>query len=147
MVRIERDSYYMKIAEVVAMRSTCGKAQVGCVLVDPKTNRIVATGYNGSAKGAPHCIEVGCMVVDLGVGHGESCVRTVHAELNALLHLDRNYDSLLMYSTHQPCFQCWKALVTANVHNIFYINPYSDKIRDRLAEECPVITMVRLRHC
>ena len=133
--RISRDEYFIRIADVVALRSTCNRAQVGAVLVDPYTNRIVATGYNGSAKGAPHCIDVGCLEMDLGTGHGTSCIRTIHAELNAVLHLEHNYTRLVLYSTHQPCFQCTKALIAANVKDIYYRLPYKDIARDLLLKE------------
>lgn len=139
--RMDRQTYYLRIAEVVAERGTCPKAKVGAVLVDPDSNRIISMGYNGSAKGAPHCNELGCLEIDLGTGHGKSCIRTIHAELNALLHLDKRYGQMDLYSTHQPCFQCFKALVAAGVVNMFYLNPYQDRARDLLHGELPWITM------
>ncbi len=66
------DSYFMKIAEDVALRSTCDRAMVGAVLVREK--HIISTGYNGSPAGLEHCDDIGHLMVD---GH---CVRTVHAE-------------------------------------------------------------------
>jgi len=119
----------MKIAKVVADRSTCCRAKVGCVLVDTETNTIVATGYNGSVKEAPHCEDVGCLLVN---GH---CKRTIHAELNAVLHLERRYSKLNLYSTHQPCLECYKALVSANVNMMYYLEPYKDEVRDKLDKE------------
>ena len=92
--RPSREEYYMSIAEIVAERSTCARAKVGAVLIDPKTNRIVATGYNGSAKGAPHCIEEGCLM------HKDHCIRTIHAEMNAILHLEHNYPQLQIGRAH-----------------------------------------------
>jgi len=136
--RMEREEYFMRIALVVKERSTCGKAKVGAVLVDPMTNRIVATGYNGSPKKAPHCIAVGCLEVDLGNGHGKSCIRTIHAELNAILHLEHNYPVLHLYCTHQPCVHCLKALIGANVVKIYYLHDYKDLARDLLARELDI---------
>lgn len=71
------DPYFTSIAEGVAQRATCNRAKVGAVLVSPD-HRILATGYNGSAPGEPHCLDVGCDIVD---GH---CQRVQHAEVNAV---------------------------------------------------------------
>src|SRR5690349_1035987 len=70
------DEYFLDIAFSVAERSTCDRAHVGAVLV--RDRRILATGYNGSPAGLPHCDEVGHLLID---GH---CVRTLHAEQNAI---------------------------------------------------------------
>lgn len=129
MSRMSREEWYMMIADNVAKRSTCSRAQVGAVLVNPDTKRIVAMGYNGSPKGAKHCIDTECLMSD---GH---CIRTIHAELNAVLNLEKNYDDLHLYSTHQPCLQCTKVLVGANVSKVFFRHEYIDQERDRLLLE------------
>lgn len=74
--------YFTTIAEAVAQRATCLRAKVGAVIVS-QDNRILATGYNGSPTGEPHCLDVGCDVVD---GH---CQRTQHAEINAVAYAAR----------------------------------------------------------
>ena len=137
-MRISRLQYFMKIADIVAQRSTCSRAKVGAVLVDPVSNKIVATGYNGSVPGAPHCEDVGCMMED---GH---CRRTVHAELNSILHLEHSYTMLDLYTTYQPCYQCTKALITANVKRVYYREPYEDHIRDMIIEEARTPMMRRI---
>lgn len=76
MIRPDWDLYFIRIAKEVASRSTCNRAAVGVVIV--RDNRIIATGYNGSPPGKPHCIDEGCIMKD---GH---CIRTVHAEANAI---------------------------------------------------------------
>src|SRR3990167_7252863 len=106
-MRINRNTYFMKITKLVALRSTCDRLKVGAVLVHK--NRIVSTGYNGSPPGAGHCIDKGCLM------YKRHCIRTIHAEMNALLNLERNYDSLTLYCTHTPCLECFKALITKNV--------------------------------
>lgn len=126
-MRLGRHEYFIEIAKLVAKRSTCERAMVGAVLVNPDTNHLVSTGYNGSIPHTAHCTEIGCLLED---GH---CRRTVHAELNALLHLERSYPELVLYCTHQPCYQCFKALATANVKTIYYMEVYEDKLRDKLA--------------
>lgn len=75
--------YFSGIAEAVSRRATCPRASVGAVIVSSE-HRILATGYNGSAPGEPHCIDIGCDVVD---GH---CQRTQHAEVNAVAYAARN---------------------------------------------------------
>ena len=76
--RISWENYFMNIAREVATRATCDRKMVGAVIVRGKT--ILSTGYNGSLRGLPHCDEVGH---EMENGH---CVRTVHAEANAIVH-------------------------------------------------------------
>jgi dCMP deaminase len=135
--RMERPEAYMQVAEVIAKRSSCNRAQVGAVLIDPITNHIVAMGYNGSGKGSPHCTDVGCLM------HRGHCVRTIHAELNAVLHLEHQYENLHLYCTHKPCYQCLKALVGARVTRIIYKIDYKDIARDKLLKEMPQIRLVQ----
>jgi dCMP deaminase len=98
-MRPEWDIYFMKIAHVVALRSTCDRAFVGTVMVLDK--RILTTGFNGSPAGLPHCDEAGHLMVE---GH---CVRTIHAEANAIiqaLHLLCN--PLPLHPVRQDADQC-----------------------------------------
>ena len=97
MSRASWDQYFMDIAVVVATRSTCPRKHVGAVIVRDKT--ILSTGYNGSVRGLPHCDEVGHMMVD---GH---CVRTIHAEVNAIIQAAKNgarIDGASIYVTASP---------------------------------------------
>lgn len=127
------------MAQLISQRATCSKASVGAILVDPDTNHVASMGYNGAAPGTPHCIDVGCLLED---GH---CRRTIHAEINALLNLERQFNRLILYCTHQPCYQCFKALVSAGVTEMYYIHSYADAVRDRLTfEKYPPVTMVKL---
>ena len=113
------DSYFMKIAYAVSERSTCDRAFVGCVLVLDK--RILTTGFNGSPKGQPHCDEVGHLMVE------EHCVRTIHAETNAIiqaaLHGVSTKDATC-YVTHFPCIHSTKTLINAGVARVVYVNDY-----------------------
>ena len=118
-MRPDWDSYFMKIANAVSERSTCDRAQVGCVLVLDK--RILTTGFNGSPAGQPHCDEVGHLIVE---GH---CVRTIHAETNAIIQAALHGVSTkgsTCYVTHYPCMNCAKALVNAGISRLVYSNPY-----------------------
>lgn len=114
-MRPDWDTYFMKIAYTVAERSTCDRAHVGCVLVREK--RILTTGYNGSPVGQPHCDDVGHLMVD---GH---CVRTIHAEMNAIIQAALHGVSTkgaTCYVTHFPCINCAKALVNAGIVRLVY---------------------------
>lgn len=89
-MRISKDNYYHNIAKAVSARSTCLRRKYGCVIV--KNDEIIATGYNGSARGEPNCCDVGyCWREQNNIPHGEQyekCV-AVHAEQNALISASR----------------------------------------------------------
>lgn len=114
------DEYFMEITQLVAQRSTCDRAFVGCVLVNGD-HRIVSTGYNGTASGNPHCIDVGHRMRD---GH---CIATIHAEMNALLYCAKEgipAKGSICYVTHFPCLNCTKALIQAGISAIYYHEAY-----------------------
>jgi dCMP deaminase len=118
-MRPDWDSYFLKIAFAVSERSTCDRAFVGCVLVLEK--RILTTGFNGSPAGQPHCDEIGHLMVD---GH---CVRTIHAETNAIIQAALHGVSTkgsMCYVTHFPCINCTKALINAGITRLVYANGY-----------------------
>jgi dCMP deaminase len=119
MARPTWDSYFMKIAEDVAVRSTCDRAKVGAVLV--KDKHIISTGYNGSPAGLEHCDDIGHLMVE---GH---CVRTVHAEVNAIIQaavFGLTTKEAVCYVTHFPCLNCTKMLINARISKLVYINAY-----------------------
>lgn len=112
--------YFMEITNLVATRSTCDRAFVGCLLVNDD-NRIVSTGYNGSVKKNPHCDDIGHRMRD---GH---CIATIHAEINALLYCAKEGISVKdcsAYVTHFPCLNCTKALIQAGIRKIYFQNDY-----------------------
>ncbi len=118
-MRPDWDSYFLKIAYAVSERSTCDRAFVGCVLV--KDKRILTTGFNGSPAGQEHCDESGHLMVE---GH---CVRTIHAETNAIIQAALHGVSTrgaICYVTHFPCINCTKALINAGVAKIVYSKAY-----------------------
>ena len=126
MSRVSWDRYFMDIAHVVSSRSTCPRKHVGSVIVRDKT--ILSTGYNGSVRGLPHCDEVGHMMVD---GH---CVRTIHAEVNALIQAAKNgtrVDGATIYVTASPCWSCFKSICNAGIARIVFDEFYRD---DRIFE-------------
>jgi dCMP deaminase len=118
-MRPDWDSYFLKIALAVSERSTCERAFVGCVLVLDK--RILTTGFNGSPSGQPHCDDVGHLMVE---GH---CVRTIHAETNAIIQAALHGVSTrgsTCYVTHFPCLNCTKVLINAGVIRLVFSQDY-----------------------
>ena len=113
--------YFMNIAQEVAKRSTCERAQVGAVIV--KEKRILTTGYNGSPRGLAHCTEIGCLM------DNDHCVRTLHAEQNAIIQAALHgviTEGATIYVTHQPCFICAKTIINAGIYEIVYDKEYKD---------------------
>lgn len=135
MARENRYDYYIGIAEKVAERSTC-RENVGAVLV-AENGRILSTGYNGSISEAPHCNDSSCMLDE-----DNHCIRTIHAEMNALLFLKHKEENMDIFVTHQPCLNCFKALLQAGVTDIYYDKKYEDNRRDRLVNELKINNMV-----
>lgn len=120
-VRKSWDEYFMDISEKVATRATCDRLHVGCVIV--KNKKIVSTGYNGSVFGESHCDEVGHLYNDQN-----RCVRTIHAEQNAILYANRDeLKGATAYVTHQPCENCAKLLVQSGVKKVVYLHKYDNK--------------------
>lgn len=117
--RIPWDQYFMSQSLLLAQRSTCERLMVGATIVREK--RIIAGGYNGSVSGESHCIDEGCYMQE---GH---CVRTIHAEMNAILQCakfgveTRNAE---IYVTHFPCLQCTKMILQAGIKKIYYLEDY-----------------------
>lgn len=117
--RIPWDQYFMMQAVLLSSRSTCERLSVGATIVRDK--RIIAGGYNGSVSGDVHCIDEGCYLVE---GH---CVRTIHAEMNAILQCAKfgaATDGAEIYVTDFPCLQCTKMLLQAGITKIHYLRNY-----------------------
>jgi len=112
----------MRIALQVATRSTCNRKHIGAVIVRDKT--ILSTGYNGSIRGLPHCDEVDHLMEN---GH---CVRTVHAEANAIAQAAKNgirLEGAELYITASPCWTCFKLLANAGIIKINFGEFYRDE--------------------
>ena len=123
------DEYFMRMAHVIATRSTCLRRSVGALLVRDK--RILATGYNGAPAGLPHCEEVGCRRAELGIASGErqELCRALHAEQNAIIQAALhgvNTRGSVLYCTTQPCITCAKMLINAGVLRVVYSGDYAD---------------------
>jgi dCMP deaminase len=128
MERPSWDNYFMTITRQVAERSTCLRAKVGAVIV--RNRSILATGYNGSPAGLPHCTDVGCLIYESRTPAGDveqNCYRTIHAEMNAITQAAKNGSAINdadIYVTHTPCIHCMKVLINTGVRTVFYDRPY-----------------------
>jgi dCMP deaminase len=121
------DDYFLEIAYVVAKRATCDRKLVGAVIVDER-HRIVATGYNGAPAGMVHCDENGH---DLKEIDGRmSCIRSLHAESNALDDAGRRARGCTLYVTVTPCFECAKRIVNAGIVRVVYGEHYQSRNTD-----------------
>jgi dCMP deaminase len=123
------DEYFLKIASVVAERSTCRRHHVGAVAV--KDKHILATGYNGAAAGSKDCLELGCLRDELGIPSGErhEICRGIHAEQNVIIQASLHGVSLegsTIYCTHTPCVLCAKMLVNAKIKRFVTFGLYND---------------------
>ena len=113
------NTYFLSLASAIATRSTCSRLRVGAVFV--RENRILATGYNGSLPGRAHCDDVGCLL------HKNHCVRTVHAEENAVAQAAQHGVSLadsFLFVTHLPCLRCYKLVLASGVSRVYYQTQY-----------------------
>jgi dCMP deaminase len=133
MSRVSWDRYFMNLAVQAATRSTCSRKHVGAVIVRDKN--VLSTGYNGSVRGDAHCDDVGCLM------EGGHCIRTVHAEANALIQAARHgirIEGSLIYVTASPCFDCFKLIANAGIRKIYYGELYRDRRVLELAAELGV---------
>ena len=121
--RIDWDKYFMSIAILGSIRSSCNRLHVGCVIV--KNNRTVSMGYNGFLPGALHNSRIR--------DNHEQC--TIHAEQNAVADAANRGISLegcVAYITHYPCINCFKILAASGIKKIIYLHDYKN---DQIIEE------------
>lgn len=138
--RPDWNTYFLRIAKLVATRATCMRRSVGAVIV--KDNRILATGYNGAPHGCAHCSQIpgGCMreAQKIPSGQRQELCRGLHAEQNAILQAAAFGVSLTgsdIYVTHQPCVTCAKMLINAGIKRIVYLGEYPDELSIEMLKE------------
>jgi dCMP deaminase len=113
------DEYFLEIAETVSKRATCDRGRSGCVIVRDK--QILVTGYVGAPKGLPHCDEAGHLMKKMIHEDGSitsHCVRTVHAEQNAVCQAARLGISLIgstLYCRMTPCRTCAMMIINCGI--------------------------------
>ncbi|MEK7585447.1 MAG: cytidine/deoxycytidylate deaminase family protein [Patescibacteria group bacterium] len=134
------DEYFMSIAELVGSRGTCSRGRSGCVIVRDK--RILVTGYVGSPAGLPHCDDVGHemnRVLNEDGTESEHCVRTAHAEQNAVAQaakLGVSIDGSVLYCHMVPCYICAKILINSGIKKVIALKDYhrSQRTKEIFAE-------------
>ena len=127
--RPDSDEYFLKIASVVAERSTCRRHHVGAVAV--KDKHILATGYNGAPSGAKDCLELGCLRDEMNIPSGtrQEICRGIHAEQNVIIQAALHgvsFEGSTIYATHTPCVLCSKMLVNARIKRYVSFGKYDD---------------------
>ncbi|MHA1192176.1 MAG: deoxycytidylate deaminase [Promethearchaeota archaeon] len=137
--RISKDHYFMRIADVVSLRSTCIKRKVGAVLV--KDSHILSTGYNGAPTGFNHCTPETCLRKNLNPGDQPELCRGVHAEINCIIQAAIHGTSIkgetTLYSTTFPCMSCLKLIINAGINRLVYIHGYNmeNKVKKEMVNE------------
>ena len=121
-VRPSWDEYFMEIANTVSKRATCNRGRSGCVIV--KDKQILVSGYVGSPVGLPHCDEVGHQMKKMLHEDGsisEHCVRTVHAEQNAICQAAKRGIALegsTLYCRMTPCRVCAMLIINCGIKRV-----------------------------
>lgn len=157
--RISKSEYYLNIAKAVAQRSTCIRRQYGAVIV--KNDEIIATGYNGSARGEENCCDIGtCWRERNNIPHGqqyEKCV-AVHAEQNAIISAPRDKllgSTIYIYGEEngktieaRPCEICHRMILNAGIENVVLSEPGDDmnKKTDEEAKKADQVTKSFIRN-
>ena len=117
----------MRLAYATAGRASCPRRQVGAIIVDD-TSTIIASGYNGAPRGLPSCDEVGCDVRVLPGGKPEgSCVRTLHAESNAIDRAGLATRGCTLFCTTIPCRECALRIIQAGISTVIYHEFYESR--------------------
>ena len=133
--RLSWDEYFMEIVKAVAKRATCNRGRSGCVIA--KNKQILVTGYVGSPKGLPHCDEVGHQIKKTihEDGHiSEHCVRTTHAEQNALCQaakLGIPIDGATLYCKMTPCIVCAKMIINCGIKRVVCEKDYHASVESK----------------
>lgn len=123
--RPSREEVYLAVAEVISLRGTCNRGQVGAVIT--QNNRIVSTGYNGPV-GQAHCEGIGCDIE-------KKCEHSIHAEANAIAHAARygiSLEDATIYCTTQPCLKCSELIVQSGIRVVYYSKMYTDDLGSNL---------------
>ena len=146
--RPDSDEYFLKIASVVAERSTCRRHHIGAVAV--KDKHILATGYNGAPSGFKDCLELGCLRDEMNIPSGtrQEICRGIHAEQNVIIQASLHGISLegsTIFATHTPCILCTKMLVNARIRRFISFGKYNDNAFVDLFKEAGIEIDIKKR--
>ena len=129
------DEYFLQLAELVGSRATCDRGKAGAVLV--KNKRILSTGYVGAPVGLPSCDEVGHemrTVINEDGSKSENCIRTAHAEQNAINNAARvgvAIEGGTLYCKMTPCYACGKMIINAGIKRVVCEQDYHGGARSK----------------
>ncbi|MGP1437784.1 MAG: deoxycytidylate deaminase [Treponema sp.] len=124
------DEYFMEVCRAIAKRATCDRGRSGCVIA--KDHQLLVTGYVGSPRGLPHCDEVGHLFKTMQHEDGsvtKHCVRTVHAEQNAICQAARrgiSIDGATLYCKMTPCRTCAMLIISCGIVRVVAEKRYHD---------------------
>jgi len=121
--RVSIEEYFLRMAQVAAIRGTCPRRRAGCVLVD-ENNKLLSTGYNGNPSGHTHCIDVPCPGALAPSGEGLELCEAIHAEINAIAQCIDPRTIHTCYTTTSPCIHCVKSLLATNCKRIVFLEAY-----------------------
>ena len=132
--RISWDEYFLNLMEVVGTRGTCDRGRSGCAIV--KDKRIITTGYVGSPINTAHCDDVGheMHVVTENGKESQHCIRTTHAEQNAIVNAARfgsALDGATLYCHMTPCYICAKMIINAGIKRVVCNKDYHKGSRSK----------------
>lgn len=117
------ESTYAEMALLIAKRSTCTHRDQGAALV--LDDHLISVGYNGSAPGQPHCIDLGsCAKAENLPCRAEG----LHAESNAIAFaakLGISIAGATLFTVYSPCRTCCNILKVAGIERVLFISPYS----------------------
>jgi len=122
------DEYFLNLIQTIGTRATCDRGKSGCVIV--KNKRILTTGYVGSPAGAKHCDEVGHemhTVIHEDGSQTRHCIRTAHAEQNAIANAARfgvSLEGSTLYCQMTPCYTCAKMIINAGIKRVVCAKDY-----------------------
>lgn len=114
---------FLRMALVLSEQSTCLRRSVGVIMTD-HMHQIIASGYNGAAHGAKHCIDKPCAGAVKPSGEGLDTCEAIHAEQNALMQCKDVMKLHSVYLTTSPCMHCLKMLINTNAIHIYYVHEY-----------------------
>lgn len=150
------DEYFLTIAKVVSIRSTCKRRAVGCVLVN-KDHDILSTGYNGKATDLTNCnfhytdehnniiYPNECAGANSPSGSNLSGCEALHAEWNALIRCKDTREIDTCYTTTSPCSICTGLLLGTKCRRIVYIEDYPHQdARERWIKSSRIIEQVSI---
>lgn len=121
--RLDRDQFWLGVAHLASFRGTCARRRVGCVLVDVNNDSTI--GYNGTAKGEPHCSkQCPCPGAQFASGQGLELCEAIHAEQNALTRCKNPHQLTTLYCTDSPCLHCVKMLLNTPIQRIVFMRAY-----------------------